>query len=582
MKNVCLLVVSVVLIVVWSCATNSVDFALEEICVIADKEPERAQIMLDSMQNSIKSLSNEEKYYIRLLRIKCDDKLYVTHTSDSVILEVIDYYQNSGNQRRLMTALYYGGRVYRDMGDSPRALRYMQQALDLAEEVDAEDMKSLIYSQMGQLYVSQHIYDLAKTMFEQTIQHSLIIGDSVAVILDLLELGGIYSCKQQYDSAIIVQNKALGLAKGLGSNNYIGMASRQLANSYMHQDRFYLALDILNSIPFSEENHNNPTHISLMSQYHWNIYNRDSSIIYANRMIENGTLSHKMTAHARLAWIAMEEANPKDAISHLDSYILLRDSIEAEQNSESTRRIGALYDYSIRERENAKLKIDDKNKQLVIIILSVCVLFLVIIMIVAWRYDVAKKTLTEIRLKSLKHVKEHLHRKSQEGIEDNVKEIAKLDETLQTVTKAKDQFSANIEHQKLMLLNAIEKAQEEIRYKQAADEQISSLGIITDIKAVLAHESHPNLSVELWQKFKSEVNLLYPEFFPILDNLPHKLSDFEYEVSLLIKIRFAPSDIAILTNHSKEAISSSRRRLYKKVFMKSGSPKDWDNFILSI
>ena len=34
--------------------------------------------------------------------------------------------------------------------------------------------------------------------------------------------------------------------------------------------------------------------------------------------------------------------------------------------------------------------------------------------------------------------------------------------------------------------------------------------------------------------------------------------------------------------HSKEAITSNRRRLYEKVFGKKGTPKDWDSFILSL
>ena len=51
---------------------------------------------------------------------------------------------------------------------------------------------------------------------------------------------------------------------------------------------------------------------------------------------------------------------------------------------------------------------------------------------------------------------------------------------------------------------------------------------------------------------------------------------------LLIKINISPIDIAKLTMHSKEAITSNRRILYEKVFGKKGTPKDWDSFILSL
>jgi len=53
-------------------------------------------------------------------------------------------------------------------------------------------------------------------------------------------------------------------------------------------------------------------------------------------------------------------------------------------------------------------------------------------------------------------------------------------------------------------------------------------------------------------------------------------------VSLLIKVRIQPKDIALLTAHSKESVASTRSRLYSKVFGMKGSSKDWDDFILSL
>jgi hypothetical protein len=51
---------------------------------------------------------------------------------------------------------------------------------------------------------------------------------------------------------------------------------------------------------------------------------------------------------------------------------------------------------------------------------------------------------------------------------------------------------------------------------------------------------------------------------------------------MLLKIRTAPAEIATVLNKDKSTISSMRRRLYKNVFDKDGSGKDWDEFILSL
>ncbi len=43
-----------------------------------------------------------------------------------------------------------------------------------------------------------------------------------------------------------------------------------------------------------------------------------------------------------------------------------------------------------------------------------------------------------------------------------------------------------------------------------------------------------------------------------------------------------PTEIAKLTLHSKESITSTRRRLYENVFGGKGSPKNWDEVIYAL
>lgn len=84
-----------------------------------------------------------------------------------------------------------------------------------------------------------------------------------------------------------------------------------------------------------------------------------------------------------------------------------------------------------------------------------------------------------------------------------------------------------------------------------------------------------------WGELNDAVNKAYPGFGDKLYTL-YRMSDQDLHVSLLIKIRLQPKDIATLTAHSKESVASTRSRLYQKVFGKKGSTRDWDDFILSI
>jgi hypothetical protein len=84
-----------------------------------------------------------------------------------------------------------------------------------------------------------------------------------------------------------------------------------------------------------------------------------------------------------------------------------------------------------------------------------------------------------------------------------------------------------------------------------------------------------------WTELAEAVDNVYIGFSEKLYSL-YRMSEQDFRVSLLIKIRMQPKDIATLTAHSKESIASTRSRLYQKVFGKKGTTKDWDDFILSI
>lgn len=84
-----------------------------------------------------------------------------------------------------------------------------------------------------------------------------------------------------------------------------------------------------------------------------------------------------------------------------------------------------------------------------------------------------------------------------------------------------------------------------------------------------------------WLTIGSQIKKIYPGFSSQLRNL-HAMSELEYQVCLLIKLRIAPSDIAVVLARDASTISTVRSRLYKKVFDRKGGAKEWDEFILSI
>lgn len=89
------------------------------------------------------------------------------------------------------------------------------------------------------------------------------------------------------------------------------------------------------------------------------------------------------------------------------------------------------------------------------------------------------------------------------------------------------------------------------------------------------------LSEDDWREMEQQLRAAYPDFVRRLSGL-FRLSEIEWRICLLIKLELPPSDMTRALCREASSISSIRSRLYTKVFGRKGSPRDWDDFILSL
>ena len=95
-----------------------------------------------------------------------------------------------------------------------------------------------------------------------------------------------------------------------------------------------------------------------------------------------------------------------------------------------------------------------------------------------------------------------------------------------------------------------------------------------------AGEEKFHLTDDEWQQLAQSVDDVYNDFTHRLLAVV-ELTDLELKVCYLIKIDVAPTAISALLYKSKTAISMLRKRLYKKITNKAGTPQQLDDFILN-
>lgn len=183
------------------------------------------------------------------------------------------------------------------------------------------------------------------------------------------------------------------------------------------------------------------------------------------------------------------------------------------------------------------------------------------------------------RLEKIHAMQEEQEAKSLQHIEQNRQKIAKLENLLQKMGNENSMLRLELEEKKARLGYANTMAIIENEKRQQAETAIFKSDIYLKIKRMM--NEGRSLDEAGWQQLMQTVDGVYTGFTEKLYSL-YKMSEQDYHVCLLIKVRISPKDIATLTSHSKESVATTRSRLYQKIFGQKGSSKDWDEFILSL
>lgn len=94
-KLMCLLAV----LLMAACSGNSVIRRMEQIKTVGNHDPEKALVMLDSLQNAVKSEGEHVGNKYELLRIRLSDKANVMPSSDATIRKLVPYFERVGSHQ---------------------------------------------------------------------------------------------------------------------------------------------------------------------------------------------------------------------------------------------------------------------------------------------------------------------------------------------------------------------------------------------------------------------------------------------------------------------------------------------------
>ncbi len=541
-----------------------------------------ALAILDSIRPDLSKMGKSTQMRYQLVYAKGMNKGYVDFTTDSLMKEIVDYYDNHGTCQQQMLAHYLLGCVYRDLGDSPASLSCYNDAVEKVDTTSSDcDYKLLtrVYEQQGALFLSQSMPQNALSAYQKAEKYAWIAKDTLSAVLSYEHLGNIYEYMDNMDKVIEVYENAsrryrqygypVQAARALGGAIQALILTKQYAKAKKYMDVFeaesgYFQKDSCYS-------YINYSHYYYLKGLYCLESHSDSAKYWFTKCQEFAKTNNNKSFSAYAWYLYYIKHQQMDSVAkYSEQAFAYNDSANLDMERDLMQKMQAIYDYDRWKNvaHNEEIKATRANLTLLVsILISVSVIIIGILTFLVYR----KKRKLELQEKE---EQENLIRQQ---IYDTKQEL----ELLRTVN---DRKIADVIKEKEQTINKLKEDLKDIRDKYS-NSSLSDVDILLKESSIYKRikylELHPKETMREndWIELEETIEQLIPSFIPLLKN---RLNVIAYRICLLVKLEISTSSIAILLGLSSSAISKYRKVMLEKLCGRSGKPKDFDEYIRQI
>lgn len=545
----------------------------------------------DSLQSVSKDeLSKADKMYYDFLSVKLADKAIINHTSDSIILPVIDYYSSHGQKERYAETLYYGGRVYQDMGDFPSAIKYYGEALRHVEgSKESLKLKGNIVSQMAGLFNSMRLFNEARRYIDMSIEIDRELKDTINLMYDLEVLGANYIKVKNYDEAEKAFRRAISIAdrkvpyEAMKDSVYLA----SIKNYKMEHDSAVL---IIRGIPWRVGTVLNDDQKQFVYSNASDIYRcegmPDSAYKYALELVKIKDAKNLKKGYLILLSDELKDLVPVDSIrTYVNHYTAAVESYMNSRGNANALIQNTQYNYSIVERDKQKA-LEKKRMIERWLALSVIVLLLAIIAVIYYR-DKSNSTL--IRLRSALDASRELRKQLEAGEAKGKDSGPESGLTAEVASEATAEVAPEVtpavtaEDLRRQLIVELTAVCDSKKKRLPLSPEIGNSRAYAELQEYIKEKRVIPDTSPLWGELHSVIIEASPNFDRRLQLLsPGKIKTDAYRIMLLIKSGVTPTQLCVLIGRAKGTLSTRRKILGLKFTDNEISPTMFDNLIYAL
>ena len=554
---------------------------------LLNTNPDSALVVLDEIREGKADWPRSQQMRYELVYAQAQNKAFVNFTTDSVVLELVDYYDRHGNANEQMMANYMAGCAYRDLEDALSALKYLNLAKEAVDESDENcDLHTLmrVYSQMGGLYQRVAAFENERIADMHAERLAWQIGDTISALrLMWAQACCLYDAQKTLDATKLLDSIDMFTRKnGMREQTKILYPMRidycldtkdvNGADSLLREYECKMGI----RPETSNEEIYDIAHFYRKGRYYLLIQRPDSAIqmflrfmiLVENRSFQNAT-KHSLL---EVCYRGMSEAysfqhKPDSVIKYANLYCQWNDSSTRAKSSEHLLRYQSLYNYT--KIQEQALKAEQKASRLRVIVVLLVVIGIVIAIIV---WSIYQKRLKVERQKQINTNKEY--QLLLLDMEKSAEELELVKTDLKRFLKEKES-----EIQKLQTALAMYQDNEQNIEQWNAERAIFTCDIARHLHTLSLHAQKvtPN---ELNRLLITAQNA-FPRFYANITDASKGLSYSEIVICVLIRFRFIPSEMSLLLGLSSQRITNLKSSVNQKLFGTQGA-KTLDSHLMHL
>ena len=521
---------------------------LNDIETFINERPDSALTILDSFDTSLLDHKSVWAHH-SLLHAQAKDKCYIDETDDSLMTQVVNYYEGKRDKEKLFKSYYYLGRIQYNAGDYAESMLSYTKAEQMITEIEDDFTKGLLYAQLGMLHQKYYDYPRSLQAYEHAAHYYATSSKAPHKYYTDLNIGYLLHEQKQYGKAEAIYKEVLGWAYNNGLYSLCQEALEYLIALYDETDNIDGMTNIINSQYAQLFPHS--IYVVRTKAYKMALEGDHRAIEVMNNMVWElaQTSADTINNYFYEAKINKLLGYDAKALQIYEKMYYIQDTLIMSSIKYPLLSVKAKFlesEYSI-----AQIKI--KEHKSIIIIICVFIVLITVLLFVVFRHRLIAKNLEISRYVEVAEDLESTLRSKRDEIDRISKEAKATDLQLKSSTE----FISNMLSKQYELLNKLTSTyyethgcnkDKEAIYKYVSRE-IESLS--SDKKAI--------------QQLEELVNLYRGNIMSLIRQELPNLSEMEYRLLCYFCVGFSAKAISIFTGDTTNNIYVKKSRIKEEI-----------------